>query len=200
MLEDPFPLIQSANAVTDPDTGKQLEYKQLINHPNCLLRKMWQHSSANEFGRLAQGVGGCIAGTEMIRFIHHHKMLLTRRPTYAHFVCKICPQKAEKERTRLTVGGNLIDYPDPVTTRTCNLLTFKMHINSTILRTKQKYCSFDVKNFYLNTPMEHSEYMKIPLVHIVDSSTSQRQLTSTHAEVTYLIKPPITTKPVVRTN
>ena len=34
----------------------------------------------------------------------------------------------------------------------------------------------------------------------VDYSTSQRQLTSTHAEVTYLIKPPITTKPVVRTN
>ena len=34
----------------------------------------------------------------------------------------------------------------------------------------------------------------------VDSSTSQRQLTSTHAEVTYLIKPPITTRPVVRTN
>ena len=34
----------------------------------------------------------------------------------------------------------------------------------------------------------------------VDYSTSQRQLTSTHAEVTYLKKPPITTKPVVRTN
>ena len=34
----------------------------------------------------------------------------------------------------------------------------------------------------------------------VDSSTRQRQLTSTHAEVTYLTKPPITTKPVVRTN
>ena len=34
----------------------------------------------------------------------------------------------------------------------------------------------------------------------VDYSTSQRQLTSMHAEVTYLIKPPITTKPVVRTN
>ena len=34
----------------------------------------------------------------------------------------------------------------------------------------------------------------------VDSSTRQRQLISTHAEVTYLTKPPITTKPVVRTN
>ena len=34
----------------------------------------------------------------------------------------------------------------------------------------------------------------------VDYSTSQQQLTSMHAEVTYLIKPPITTKPVVCTN
>ena len=34
----------------------------------------------------------------------------------------------------------------------------------------------------------------------VDSSTRQRQLISMHAEVTYLTKSPITTKPVVRTN
>ena len=34
----------------------------------------------------------------------------------------------------------------------------------------------------------------------VDYSTSQRQLTSALAEVAYLIKYPITTKPVVRTN
>ena len=136
MLEDPFPLIQSANAVTDPDTGKQLEYKQLINHPICHLRKTWQHSSANEFGRLAQGVGGRIAETETIRFIHHHEMPPTRRPTYVHFVCEIHPQKSEKEQTRLTVGGNLINYSDPITTRTCDLVMFKMHINSTLSRTK----------------------------------------------------------------
>ena len=34
----------------------------------------------------------------------------------------------------------------------------------------------------------------------VDYSTSQQQLTSTQAEVAYLIKTPITTKPVVHTN
>ena len=147
MLEDPFPLIQSPNAVTDPETGKQLEYKQLINHPNGHLRKTWQHSSANEFGQLAQGVGGRITETKTIQFIHPYEMPPTCRPTYARFVCDIRPQKAEKERTRLTVGGNLIDYPDPVTTRTCDLVTFKMHINSTLSRPKRKYCSFDVKNF-----------------------------------------------------
>ena len=156
MLEDPFPLIQSTNAVTDPDTGQQLEYRQLITHPNAHLRRTWQLSSANEFGRLAQGVGGRITRTDTIRFIHHHEMPPTRRPTYARFVCDIRPQKAERECTRLTVGGNLIDYPDSVTTRTCDLVTFKMHINSTLSRPKRKYCSFDVKNFYLNTPMERS--------------------------------------------
>ena len=109
MLEDPFPLIQSANAVTNPDMGQQLEYRQLINRPKAHLRKTWQLSSANEFGRLAQGVGGRITGTETIRFIHHHEMLPTRRTTYACFACEIRPQKSEKERTRLTVGGNLID-------------------------------------------------------------------------------------------
>ena len=176
MLEDPFPLIKSANAVTDPDTGQQLEYRQLINHPNAHLRKPWQRSSANEFGRLAQGVGGHITGTETIRFIHHHEMPPTRRPTYARFVCEIRPQKAEKECTRLTVGGNLIDYPDSVTTRTCDLVTFKMHINSTLSRPKRKYCSFDVKNFYLNTPMERSEYMKIPLSHIPDEIITEYSL------------------------
>ena len=34
----------------------------------------------------------------------------------------------------------------------------------------------------------------------VDNSTSQRQWTSVQAKVAYLIKYPITTKPVVRTN
>ena len=74
MLEDPFPLIQSANSVTDPNTGKQLEYKQLINHPDRKLRQTWQCSSANEFGRLAQGVGGWIEGTETIKFLQYHEM------------------------------------------------------------------------------------------------------------------------------
>ena len=27
LLEDPFPLIQAANSVMDPNTGQQLEYK-----------------------------------------------------------------------------------------------------------------------------------------------------------------------------
>ena len=51
-----------------------------------------------------------------------------------------------------------------------------MHINSTLSRTKRKYCSFDVKNFYLNTPMERFEYMKIPLAQIPDEIIAEYAL------------------------
>ena len=53
-----------------------------------------------------------------------------------------------------------------------------MHINSTLSRTKRKYCSFDVKTFYLNTPIEHSEYMKILLAHIPDEIIAEYALKS----------------------
>ena len=72
-----------------------------------------------------QGVGGRIEGTETIKFLQYHEMPKDWQPTYARFVCEIRPQKTEKERTRLAVRGNLIDYPDPVTTPTCDLVTFK---------------------------------------------------------------------------
>ena len=117
-----------------------------------------------------QGVGGQIEATDTIKFLHYHEMPKNRQPTYAHFVCDVRPQKTEKECTTLTVRGNLIDYPNPITTRTCDLVKFKMHINSTLSRPQQKYCSFDIKNFYLNTPMERSEYMKIQITQIPDES------------------------------
>ena len=50
LLEDLFPLIPLANSVSDPNTGKQLEYKQLINHPDSKVHQTWQRLSANEFG------------------------------------------------------------------------------------------------------------------------------------------------------
>ena len=43
---------------------KMLNYRQLINHPK--LGEQWQTSSANEFGRLAQGIGGRVKGTNTI--------------------------------------------------------------------------------------------------------------------------------------
>jgi len=50
--------------VMDQDSGKMMNYRQLRKHPK--FNKTWTTSSANEFGRLANGVGGCIKGTNTI--------------------------------------------------------------------------------------------------------------------------------------
>ena len=47
----PTRLSQSAHAVFDAETGKLLEYNQLIKH--LKYKKVWSKSMANEFGRLA---------------------------------------------------------------------------------------------------------------------------------------------------
>jgi hypothetical protein len=45
-----------AAPVLDVETGKLLEYRALLKHPR--FKEAWSISAANEFGRLAQGVGG----------------------------------------------------------------------------------------------------------------------------------------------
>ena len=53
------------NAVTNPNTGQSLQYKQLIKGPEKVL---WEQSFSNEFDRLAQGVGNRIKGINAILF------------------------------------------------------------------------------------------------------------------------------------
>jgi hypothetical protein len=83
--------------------------------------------------------------------------------TYGCFVVDIRPNKTETHRVRLTVGGNLIQYPGDVSTRSADLTTSKCLWNSTISTEGTKYTCLDVKNFYIGTPMDSCEYMRIPI-------------------------------------
>jgi hypothetical protein len=42
-------------------------------------------------------------------------------------------------------------------------MTVKMHLNSVISTKGAQYCTIDLKDFYLNTPMERPEYMRMKL-------------------------------------
>ena len=61
-------------------------------------------------------------------------------------VCDIISQKTETHRTRLTAGGNLIDYPGEVSTPTSDLTTMKLHVNIAISDVKLKYICMGVKD------------------------------------------------------
>jgi hypothetical protein len=57
------------------------------------------------------------------------------------------------------VGGNLIDYPGDVSTKTADLTTAKILFNRILSTPKAKFMGIDLKNFYLNTPLDCYEYM-----------------------------------------
>ncbi len=71
--------------------------------------------------------------------------------------------KEEVERTRLTVGGNLIDYSGNVGSKTAGLTMAKILFNSVMSTPKAKFMGIDLKNVYLNTPLYRYEYMKMSI-------------------------------------
>ncbi len=65
--------VHQAMAIMEADTGKLLNYCQLMQ--STKYRDAWSLSSANKFGRLANGVGGHIKNpTNTIQFIHQHEV------------------------------------------------------------------------------------------------------------------------------
>jgi hypothetical protein len=86
-----------------------------------------------------------------------------RKITYGKIVCNYKPHKQEKERVRLTVGGDKLDYSGNVATSTADITTFKIIINSTLSTKDAAMMMMDIKKYYLGTPLPRFEYMKMLL-------------------------------------
>jgi hypothetical protein len=95
---DMINLPEMANAVICPDTEKSLKHQELITKLKYKIK--WMRSTANEINRLFN--------TNTIRFIRRSDIPKGRKVTYGSFVVDIKDHKEEKERTRLTVGGDQI--------------------------------------------------------------------------------------------
>ena len=75
------------------------------------------------------------------------------------------------------MGGNLIDYPYELTTRTADLTTTKLMWNSVISTPGAKYACGDIGNMYLETPLDRPEYMRMPIKLIPQAIIDQYDLT-----------------------
>jgi hypothetical protein len=128
----------------------------------------WRRSLSNELGRLAQGNDYNVKATDTINFIPQSEVPQGRDVTYANFVCDYRPLKSEKYRIRLVVGGDKLTYDDDSGSPAASLLETKLLLNSVISDAKQgaQFMSCDLKDFFLATPMEKPEYMKIPWKYI----------------------------------
>ena len=106
-------------------------------------------------------------GTNTIFFIDKSEIPANKWKDVAHsrIVCNVRPQKEEVNRTRLTFGGNNLSVDYDCGTPTADLLTVKLLLNSVISTPGAKFMTLDIKDFYLNTPMDSPEFLRMKLDH-----------------------------------
>eukprot|EP00956_Cyclotella_meneghiniana_P010727 scaffold15031_cov47-Cyclotella_meneghiniana.AAC.1 len=169
-------LCEFANAVMDEDTGEMLEYRHLIKRPK--YRDTWSKAFGKEIGRLAQGQKGVVEGTNALFFIPRSEVPPERGRdiTYTRICANYRPEKSDPNRIRITLGGNLVNYPGDVGTRTADMLTVKLLINSVISTPGSKFMSLDISNFYLMAPMTRYEYVRMNLDDFPDEIIEEYKL------------------------
>ena len=97
-------LCEMAVSIMDMN-GNLLEYRHLMKRVE--YRKTWGKTYVNELGRLAQGIGDNIKGTDTIFFTTKKNIPFKRRRdiTYSQIVCDYREGKEEPNRARLVVGS-----------------------------------------------------------------------------------------------
>ena len=78
-------------------------------------------------------------------------------------MCKLKPEKEDKELTRLTVGGNLLDFTGNISAPTASVATEKCVFNSVVSTPGARCLLADIKHFYLKNTLPYHEFMRIPL-------------------------------------
>ena len=158
----------------NPDTGKIAEYAELRN---CSDGTYWRAGCADEFGRLLNGHGANMpTGTNTMFFLHPSKIPKHKKPTYMRIVAAYRPEKKDPYRVRFTCGGDRIEYFGDVSTKTADMTTVKCLINDTLSTPGAKMMMADLSNFYLETPMDDYEYMRIPLWVVPDAIMDEYKL------------------------
>eukprot|EP00804_Cyclotella_cryptica_P006571 CCRYP_021176-RA/>CCRYP_021176-RA protein AED:0.48 eAED:0.43 QI:0/0/0/0.85/0/0/7/0/757 len=130
-----------------------------ISYEDRLLHAInFLSSYPKELGRLCQDFRGTnptrkpVNGTNTFHVIIFSDIPPDRlkEVCYSNVVCKVHPEKADPDRTRITIAGNRICYPGdrPLQTR------------------HQVLHLLDISNFYLQTPLDRPEYIKIKITDI----------------------------------
>ena len=132
-------------AVLNEETGELMEYRHLVANPK--YREIYKPAYGKELGRLAQGIPGIVQGTDTIVFIHKNEVPSDRWKdvTYGRICANFRPEKEDPHRIRLTVGGNLINFPGDCGTPTAGMLTVKILLNSIISTPGAKFMTIDIK-------------------------------------------------------
>lgn len=124
----------------------------------------WENAANKEFDRL-------VTETQTGEFIHRHDVPKGRVVSYYN------PQLTRKRRPhgielriRGTYGGDKGDYRGPTAAETAEITTVKLLLNSTISDPEAEWLTTDICDYYLGTPMDTPEFMRISVKHIPEAT------------------------------
>ena len=113
--------------VIGPVSGKFMEYKKSSRNQTHGIHG-WNNAQKHLY--LAKGIKwGSILRTDTLRIIGVEDTPKECKVTYAIFVCDLQAQKLEPNELCITVGGNHIDYPGGVVTKTANTTIIMFMLN-----------------------------------------------------------------------
>ena len=114
--------------------------------------------------------------TNLIKFIHPKKNTLSKKSNYCKIVAFIRPLKSEKNRVRVTIGGDRLEYEGNMSTTPATLTTVKTHLNSTMPTKEGKHMTEEIKYFYYGTSMQENEHGHLPVELIPQEIMKQSDL------------------------
>jgi hypothetical protein len=132
---------------------------------NPKYKELWGKSYTTQLHRLAQGIPGVSKGTDTIVFSARDEIPFAwvKDITYGRVCVNYCPEKDDPNRTRITISGDRVNFPGDCVTPTVDMVMVKLHLNSVISTKGACYCTIDLKDFYLMTPMTCPEYMHMKI-------------------------------------
>ena len=149
----------------NPDTGKIAQYPELSK---CSEGKLWEESNMDKWGRLMNGHATMASGTNTLKFIPCTTIPANKKTTYMAVVCAFRPKKEVPRQVRFVAGGDQVEYEGSTYTKTANLTTVKIHLNSVLLTKNAQHVTGDLKNLYLMSNMEPKDYpyLKVPAANV----------------------------------
>jgi hypothetical protein len=114
--------------VVYPITKQTITQYWKLQH-NPALKDLWAPAMSKELHRLAQGKPGITKATNTIFFLSRDELQNIPKDqtvTYACIVIKHWLQKEDPNRVRITICGNLTNYPFELTTRTTDMVSSKL--------------------------------------------------------------------------
>jgi hypothetical protein len=174
----------SANSVTEILSGTLANYSALsavnLNKDGSLLtarsalngpdREEWLTVFGEEIDRLVD--------TKTAKFVHRHQIPSGKAISYYNPQLKVKMKDGKLvKRVRGTVGGDKLPYSGPSSAQTAALETVRILLNA-IVSEGAEMMTLDIKDFYLGTPMDQPEFMRVPLKYIPPTIQTKYKLAS----------------------